>query len=146
MKLMAGFVFVLLWLPLTAQGPKPELPCSYKGDLLRDKKRELIRFNSTEMKKRAVQKKDVNGFTKQADIKGTVIADVLVGPDGNVQCIKMYPAHPLLVHSVGEALRDWRFSPEKRNGTFVAYLGRLEFHLCNTNCGKNEFQMSIVKQ
>jgi hypothetical protein len=40
------------------------------------------------MKQRATHKVDVNGFIKQADIKGTAIIDILVGTSGEVVCAK----------------------------------------------------------
>jgi len=51
-------------------------------------------FNSDEMKERAVEKVDFGGLLKKADVNATVIASVIVGSDGRVECLKIInPRH-----------------------------------------------------
>jgi len=96
------------------------------------------------MKRRATHKVDVSDFMKQADIKGTTIVDVLVGPSGDVVCVKTLLGHPILKLEVEKALRAWTFKPESMNGE-VGYVGHMEFYLCNISCGDQGGSMSIVK-
>lgn len=97
------------------------------------------------MKQRATRKADVGKILKQTDIKGTVIIDVLVGPSGKVFCVKTLYGHPIIRADVEKALHAWTFKPAKMNGEPVAYLGRLEFLLCNISCGDQGTSMTLLK-
>jgi TonB family protein len=140
MKNSKAIVMVLLLVvAASAAGQSSvKLPCDYSGKLLRKDNGEIVRFESGDMKGRAIRKTDIDGCVKQADIKGTVIIDVLVGPGGQVVCEKTLVGHPMLNTAVEKAVRAWTFKPEKVNGNAVAYLGRMEFHLCNISCGEKE--------
>jgi len=60
-------------------------------------------------------------------------------------CVKTLTGHPILQAEVEKALRSWTFEPAKAGDQPVAYLGRLEFTLCNISCGKEGIRMSILK-
>ena len=105
----------------------------------------VLRYKSDEMKSKSTVRFDIEGPIKQADIKGTIVVDVLVAPDGHVVCTKTVIGHPMMRKSVEEALRKWEFSPMKAEGKPVGYLGRLEFSLCNISCGDTGPSMTIVK-
>ena len=119
-------------------------PCEYGGELLRQSQHKIKLFTSDEMKARATYKQDIFGAIKQADIKGTAIVNVLVGPDGQVVCTKSLTGHPMVRASVEDALRKWKFSPAEMDGRWVAYLGRVEFTLCNISCGDSGPSMTII--
>lgn len=55
----------------------PSLPCDVKEQIIEEDHRP-IRFKSDEMKHRAIKKVDVGGILKNADVKATVIASVVV--------------------------------------------------------------------
>jgi hypothetical protein len=97
------------------------------------------------MKRRATKRVDISGSLKQLDLRGTVVVDVLVGPDGNVICAKVVHGLPMLLTGVGEAVRQWTFRPVNENNVPVAYVGRLDFTLCNIGCGKEGSSMSLLK-
>lgn len=120
-------------------------PCEYSGALLRQSKGEIRLFTSDEMKARATYKQDILGTIKQADIKDTAIVNVLVAPDGHVVCTKSLIGLPMVRTSVENALRKWKFSPAEMDGKRVAYVGRMEFALCNISCGESGPSMTIVK-
>jgi hypothetical protein len=120
-------------------------PCDYPGKLLRNDKAEIVRFASDEMKKRATHKTDVSGFMKRTDIKGTVIVDVLIDPAGKVFCEKSLIGHPIIRDEVEKALRAWTFKPAEMNGEPVAYLGEMEFFLCNISCGERGLSSTLLK-
>jgi hypothetical protein len=98
-----------------------------------------------DMKSKAIHKQDISGPIKQWDIKGTAIVDVLVAPDGHVVCTKSVIGHPMIRKSVEDALRQWKFAPADLDGKKVAYLGRMEFALCNISCGESGPSMTILK-
>ena len=80
---------------------EPQLPCGFKGELFQVKHKAKW-FNSDEMKERAAEKVDIGGLLKKADVNATVIASVIVGSDGRVECLKIInPRHPLVVGEVG---------------------------------------------
>jgi hypothetical protein len=145
MRLRTVFPVALLILCGLAPGQTSiNLPCEYGGELLRQSQRKIKLFKSDEMKARATYKRDIFGAIKQADIKGTAIVDVLVGPDGQVVCTKSLTGHPMVRASVEDALRKWKFSPAEMDGRRVAYLGRMEFTLCNISCGESGPSMTII--
>jgi len=124
---------------------KFKLPCEYSGELLHQSQGRIRVFTSDEMKAKATYRQDIFGAIKQADIKGTAIVDVLVAPDGHVVCTKSLTGHPMVRASVEDALRKWKFSPAEIDGRRVAYVGRMEFTLCNISCGESGPSMTIVK-
>ena len=73
------------------------------------------------------------------------VVDVLVGADGNVVCARGVCGHPMLLSGVVEAVRQWRFRPVKENNVPVAYVGKLDFTLCNIGCGKEGPLMTLLK-
>lgn len=97
------------------------------------------------MKQRATHKVDVGDFLNQVEIKGTVIVDVLVGTSGEVVCVKSLNVHPIIRVEVEKALKSWKFKAAEVNGKRIAYLGRLEFTLCNLNCGDKGSSMTLLK-
>jgi hypothetical protein len=97
------------------------------------------------MKGRARRKIDLSGLIRNADMKGTAKVDLLIGTSGEVVCLKVAPTHPLIKTSVELALSSWQFKPALERGKPVAYLGRLEFSLCNINCGEDATGMTLLK-
>lgn len=122
-----------------------QLPCEFSGEILRTKRGAVVRYTSAEMKSRAIHKVDVSRLVQQADIKGTVVIDVLVDASGKVRCTKSLGGHPLLRFDVERALSSWVFRPVEIKGHRVAYLGRMEFTLCNINCGKQGASMTLLR-
>jgi hypothetical protein len=97
------------------------------------------------MKERAIHKVDVSGFMGRTDIRGSATIDVLVAPTGKVFCEKTLDGAPIIRDEVEKALRAWTFKPSKMNGEPVAYVGRMEFFLCNISCGEQGFSMTLLK-
>jgi TonB family protein len=60
---------------------------------------------------------------KRLAITGTVKVEVVVAPDGHVKETKIIGGHPLLVESVQEALKDWKYEPASGESAVL-----LEFH------------------
>jgi len=97
------------------------------------------------MKERATAKADVGRFIKQLDIRTMVLVNVLVGPSGQVVCTKSVVGLPIVIKPVETALQSWKFKPETLNGRPVAYLGWMQFTLCNTSCGESGPSMTLLK-
>jgi hypothetical protein len=145
MRLRAILPAALLALCEVAMGQtKFKAPCEYGGELLHQSQGRIRVFTSDEMKARATYKQDISGLIKQADFKGTAIVDVLVAPDGHVVCTRSLIGHPMVRVSVQDALRKWKFSPAEMDGRRVAYVGRMEFTVCNI-CGESGPSMTIIK-
>jgi Gram-negative bacterial TonB protein C-terminal len=121
------------------------MPCKFSGELQRTPSGKAVWYTSDEMKRRATHKVELSGFIRQADIKGTAIVEVLVGTSGEVVCMKSLAKHPLIRAEVEKALKSWTFRPAEVNGRAVAYLGRLEFTLCNILCGDQGPSMTLLK-
>jgi len=97
------------------------------------------------MKSRAIRKVDVGEFLKRADIKGITVFDVVVGERGEVICVKGFTGHPMIRLEVEKALKSWKFKPATAGGIPIAYIGRIEFNLCNIDCGEDGPSMTITK-
>jgi hypothetical protein len=147
MKNLTGVrVAVLLALAASVAGQSSaKLPCDYSGKLLRKDTGEIVRLQSDEMKQRATHKADIGDFMRRTDFRDDHVIEVLVGPSGNVLCAKTVSGLPVASVEVEKAVSAWTFQPAKKNGESVAYVGFLEFFLCNTSCGERGFSMSIVK-
>ena len=113
---------------------RPHLPCEYSGTLSRKYPNTAFPLRSDRMKRRATKKVDVTGPVLQADIRGAVGLEVLVGPNGSVVSAKGAYGHPMLVREVESAVRQWTFKPLRENNAPVAYVGHLDFTLCNIGC------------
>jgi hypothetical protein len=123
----------------------PQLPCDFSGEVPRTKQGNAVQYTSAEMKLRATRRVDLSGFIKQADMRGTAIVDVLVGASGQVVCMKNSTSHLLIRVEVERALKSWTFRAAEVKGRRVAYLGRLEFTLCNILCGEQGPSMTLLK-
>jgi len=127
-----------------AEDTLARLSCGYPGELLRTEAGRLVEFNSNEMKIRAIRKVDLTGPVTNLDVADTAIAEMVVGPSGGVVCVRVV-AMDLLQAEVEKALRSWTFKRAEMNGRRVAYLGHLEFRLCNISCGKEGMSMTLLK-
>jgi phage-related minor tail protein len=128
-----------------AQSKSRPLPCSFTDELLQNSKGQPLWFKSDQMKTRATYKEDIGSFLKQADVKGTAMVDVLVNSAGGVACVKSLAGHPIVRSGVEKALKKWTFKTASQNGHAVAYLGEMEFSLCNISCGDAGPSMTILK-
>ncbi len=124
---------------------RPHLPCEYSGKVSRKYPNTSFAMRSEAMKQRATKRVDFSGPAEQADIRGTVGVDVLVGSDGSVVCVKGFYGHPMVLKDVEEAVRLWKFKPLKEYDLPVAYVGKLYFDLCNIGCGKEGPSMTLLK-
>ncbi len=52
----------------------------------------------------------------QARVSGTVILDVKVDEEGNVESIRVLQGHPLLIEAAKDAVAQWKYSPTILNG------------------------------
>ena len=139
-------VFLLMAWTLAAAGQSSaKLPCDYSGKLLRRTSGGIVRFDSDEMKDRAIHKVEISDFLKRTDIKGTALVELLIGPSGEVVCTKTVFTHPIRSSELENAVGAWTFRPEKVNGEDVPYVARMEFYLCNISCGDQGISVSIVK-
>jgi hypothetical protein len=137
----------LLLLASFAQGQvSPKLPCDFSGNLLTTREGNAVRFNSDEMKERATHKVDLDSpLLKQLDFRSVMVVEVLVGKSGEVVCTKTISGSSLARKPVEAALQEWKFKPEKLDGKPAAYLGQLNFLLCNLDCGKEAFGVTLLK-
>jgi len=98
------------------------------------------------MKQRATEKVDVGGILRNADVTATVIATVIVGTDGRVECLKIInPEIPFVVSEVDKALRQWKFKLMEQNGKPVSYVGWLQFQFCRTGCPEGKSSVTLLQ-
>lgn len=122
----------ILCLPcsLVIQGQQDQWPCGEHPKLLRGKRGEPIWFKSEQLKKRATNRVSPK-LPSSVRVEGTIIVDVLVDTEGQVQCAKARKGHPILRRATEEAAKQWMFKPILVNGKPVAVFGFLAFHFSN---------------
>jgi hypothetical protein len=119
---------------------EPRLPCNM-SPRIGEKDNTPIWFASEEMKRRATEKTDVGGVLKNADVNANVIASVMVGTNGDVECVKVInPKHPMVVNEVYKALRQWKFQTMKQNGKPVDTLDG-----CNSSFAESDAPKAKAK-
>lgn len=147
MKKVVGILVLLMaFMAARAQSASVRLPCAFDGALLLDDHGAIVRFDSDGMKKRATHKEDLPGLFKMIDGRAVVYIDVLVGPRGEVICSKaITDANGIFGNAVEKAMAGWTFEPAKRRGKPIAYLGRMQFTLCNSGCRDGEWGMTLLR-
>src|ERR1700678_1643914 len=125
--------------------PTPHPPCEYSRPLLRGPEGETVQYTSDVMKAKALRKRDLRSDSKQMDLREITILDVLISPKGEVVCTKTLVGLAVLRREIEQAVSSWKFEPVQSHGKPIAYLGRLEFRLCNTGCGASGTSMTLLK-
>ena len=136
---------ILFALTASGQAPHSALPCTFDGSLLRDSRGQIVQYTSDEMKQRATSKEDLNGFIKQLDFRSVMVLELLVSESGKVVCVKTISGIPIARRPTEEAVRRWKFRVATTAEKPVSYVGWLEFTLCNTSCGSNEYGVTLLK-
>lgn len=136
---------ILVALTASGQAPHAELPCAFDHSLLRDLRGNIVQYTSDEMKERATFKEDLNGFIKQLDFRSVMVLKLLVSESGKVVCVKTISGIPTARKPTEEAVRHWKFRVATTAGKPVSYMGWLEFKLCNTSCGSDEYGVTLLK-
>lgn len=142
---VGAFCLALLGGCAVAQKPGVRLPCTPQEALLRDSQGHPILFSSDEMKARATHKEDIEPFFQQIDVKLTAIVRVIVDSRGRVACLESINMLQVIRPGVERALQVWHFKPKQLGGNRVAYVGDLEFTLCNTGCGAHGPSMTLLE-
>jgi TonB family protein len=60
------------------------------------------------------------------NLSGTVKVEVVIGPNGVVKSTKVIGGHPVLVETVLDAVKKWRYEPAAEETTTT-----VEFHFNN---------------
>lgn len=105
-------------------------PCGELPKLLRNQKGEPIWLGSTKLKSRALNRPNPS-LPSSVRVEGNIIADVLIGPDGRVRCVRVRKGHPILRRAVEEAAKQWTFKPILINSQPIAAFGFLKFQFSN---------------
>jgi TonB family protein len=64
-------------------------------------------------------------------VEGTIVVDVSVDIEGQVQCVRVRKGHPILRRAAEEAAKQWTFKPVSVSGEPVAVFGFLAIHFSN---------------
>jgi hypothetical protein len=113
-----------------ATGQQDRWPCGELPKLLRNQKGEPLWLGWTKLNKRVVNRVDPR-LPSSVRLEGNIIADVLIGSDGHVRCVRVRKGHPILRRAVEEAAKQWTFKPILMRGKPVAVFGVLKFHFSN---------------
>jgi len=111
-------------------GQQDQWPCGGHPKLQRNQKGNPVWFSSEELKERAINRVSPK-LPSSVRVKGTIIVDVLIDPEGKVKCVKARRGHPILRRATEEAARQWTFKPILVKGEPVAVFGFLAFQFSN---------------
>lgn len=119
-------MLLFLFANITASGRQTKWPCDKSCTLLKNAHGKYIWFGSAALKRRAT-----HTVTPQTPLRGcanaTIVVEVLIDNEGNVQCLRTLKGHPFLRRAAEEAAQQWKFKPIESKGQKVAVLGRLMF-------------------
>jgi TonB family protein len=110
--------------------PQGQWPCGGHPRLQRDPKGNPVWFGSKELGERAINRVSPK-LPTSLRVKGTIIVDVLIDPEGQVKCVRARRGHPILRRATEEAARQWTFKPILVKGEPVAVFGFLAFQFSN---------------
>jgi protein TonB len=65
-------------------------------------------------------------LARMARVSGTVILQVRIDEEGNVEAVDVLSGHPLLVEAAVTAVRQWKYSPTLLNGEPVPVIGTVK--------------------
>jgi TonB family protein len=137
---IAGFIAVLVltgavllwwrwqqgWNELETQGPGARLASAVRPQLT---------LPAEEMERRIVHKflPEYPQPAKSAGIQGKVVLDAVVGPQGNIEQLRLVSGPGALAQAAMDAVRWWRYQPYLANGQPVAVetTVELDFRLAN---------------
>jgi TonB family protein len=60
-------------------------------------------------------------------IAGTVVLEATISPEGKVTTLKAISGHPMLISSVIDAVRQWKYKPFLQGGRPIAVITRVEW-------------------
>jgi TonB family protein len=118
-------LLLIFGLFLVSQGDAPsgKWECGSTAEKFPDK--EFVRLKPAEVKMRVV-KCVVPRLPGSLDANGTVLIDMLVDEEGNVQCLKVISGgFPLTRQRAMEAARQWKFQPLIIDGKTKPFSGLL---------------------
>jgi outer membrane biosynthesis protein TonB len=58
-------------------------------------------------------------------ISGIAVLAISVDPKGNVACVQMVSAHPLIIGVAIDSLRQWKFQPYTSEGVKKSFCGQV---------------------
>jgi hypothetical protein len=105
-------------------------PCGELPKILRDQNGKPVWLSSTRLSKRIVNRVEPK-VPSSIRLEGKIIADILIGSDGRVRCVRVRKGHPILRRAVEQAVNQWTFKPVFLKGEPVAVFGFLQFHFSN---------------
>ncbi len=76
---------------------------------------------------------------------GTATAEITLGPDGNVEELRILDGPPAYADSLARALRTWRFAPEASEAT-VTFQVHAQFNPTRTAGSKVEFRLDGLRR
>jgi len=103
-------------------------PCGKHPDLLLNEQGKPVHIKATEIKKRILHC-EVPKLPGSFDGKGTVLLEVLITPEGTVQCAKAMHGHPVMIETAIKAMKQWTFKPIEEKGKLVAVLAFLSIYV-----------------
>ena len=76
---------------------------------------------------------------------GTATAEITLGPDGNVEELRIVGGPPAYADALARALRTWRFAPETSEAT-VTFLVHAQFNPARGSGSKVEFRLDGLRR
>lgn len=112
------------------EGQRQQWPCGDLPKLMRKRSGRPVWLSPTQMTRRVVNRVEVK-LPSSVRLEGKITANVLIGSDGHVRCVRVRRGHPILKRAVEESVKQWTFKPVLQNGEAVAVFGFLSFYFSN---------------
>jgi TonB family protein len=123
-----SLVSMILILSTFLQGMSEDKACNNHPQQLLDKNKVAVRLSAKETKKRVVNR-EVPKLPGLLDAQGTVVVEVLINPEGKVDCARALTGHPILKKRAEETVRKWTFKPVEVEHKPVAVYGLITMQM-----------------
>jgi protein TonB len=89
----------------------------------------LVKMTEQEVRQAATTKVDPEypAVARQIRVTGEVVVDVVIGPAGNVESVKVVRGNTLLTNAAISAVKRWKFTPQTAAGKPVGVEANLSF-------------------
>jgi hypothetical protein len=102
--------------------------CDSHPKLLRDNRGKPVLLSFKQLKEKVTHCEPVR-LPGTWDIKATALVQILIEPDGTVQCAKAIYSHPMVRPLAERTALKWTFKPVEHQGERIAVLTVLQMHI-----------------
>lgn len=122
------YLTIFFFLSVGFQGNQEQRVCNTQAQQLLDKSGKPVRLNSKQTRKRVIHCENPK-LLGNFDPEGSYVVEILIDPEGKVECGKAMNGHPMIRKIAEDTARKWTFKPMQAQGKPVAVYGLVVIHV-----------------